>query len=120
MVLGVCPVEVVPAEVGKVLKKTVRDEDIVSRYGGEEFCIIFPGIAKEGIRNLGERIRIKIEKHKFYKEKVQPTGQLTISLGGAVFPKDANDMHGLIQKADEALYQAKHLGRNQMRIYNQK
>jgi len=107
-------------EVGKVLKKTVRDEDIVSRYGGEEFCIIFPGITKEGIRNLGERIRIKIEKHKFYKEKVQPTGQLTVSLGGAVFPKDATDMHGLIQKADEALYQAKHLGRNQMRIYNQK
>jgi len=107
-------------EVGKVLKKTVRDEDIVSRYGGEEFCIIFPGIAKEGIRNLGERIRIQIEKHKFYKEKVQPTGKLTISLGGASFPKDASDMHDLIQRADEALYKAKHLGRNQMQIYGQK
>jgi diguanylate cyclase (GGDEF)-like protein len=105
-------------EVGKVLRKTVRDEDIVSRYGGEEFCIIFPGIAKEGIQSLGERIRIKIEKHKFYKEKVQPTGQLTISLGGATYPKDANDMHTLIQKADEALYRAKHLGRNQMQIFS--
>jgi len=107
-------------EVGKVLKKTVRDEDIVSRYGGEEFCIIFPGISKEGIQNLCERIRLKIEKHKFYKEKVQPTGQLTISLGGASYPKDATDMHGLIQRADEALYKAKHLGRNQMQIFNQK
>jgi diguanylate cyclase (GGDEF)-like protein len=107
-------------EVGKVLRKTVRDEDIVSRYGGEEFCIIFPGIAKEGIKNLCERIRLKIEKHKFYKEKVQPTGQLTISLGGASYPKDANDMHGLIQRADEALYKAKHLGRNQMQIFGQK
>jgi diguanylate cyclase (GGDEF)-like protein len=106
-------------EVGKVLRKTVRDEDIVSRYGGEEFCIIFPGIAKEGIRSLGERIRIKIEKHKFYKEKVQPTGKLTISLGGATFPKDAIDMHTIIQKADEALYRAKHLGRNQMQIFDQ-
>jgi diguanylate cyclase (GGDEF)-like protein len=106
-------------EVGKVLRKTVRDEDIVSRYGGEEFCIIFPGIAKEGITSLCERIRIKIEKHKFYKEKVQPTGSLTISLGGATFPKDAGDMHTIIQKADEALYRAKHLGRNQMQIYNQ-
>jgi diguanylate cyclase (GGDEF)-like protein len=104
-------------EVGKVLRKTVRDEDIVSRYGGEDFCIIFPGIAKEGITSLCERIRIKIEKHKFYKEKVQPTGMLTISLGGASFPKDANDMHTLIQKADEALYRAKHLGRNQIQIY---
>ena len=106
-------------EVGKVLRKTVRDEDIVSRYGGEEFCIIFPGIAKEGIQSLCERIRIKIEKHKFYKEKVQPTGQLTVSLGGATYPKDANDMHTLIQKADEALYRAKHLGRNQMQIFSQ-
>jgi len=106
-------------EVGKVLRKTVRDEDIVSRYGGEEFCIIFPGIAKEGITNLCERIRIKIEKYKFYKEKVQPTGKLTISLGGAAFPKDASDMHTLIQKADEALYRAKHLGRNQMQIFSQ-
>jgi diguanylate cyclase (GGDEF)-like protein len=105
-------------EVGKVLRNTVRDEDIVSRYGGEEFCIIFPGIAKEGIQSLCERIRIKIEKHKFYKEKVQPTGRLTISLGGATYPKDAKDMHMLIQKADEALYRAKHLGRNQMQIFS--
>jgi diguanylate cyclase (GGDEF)-like protein len=104
-------------EVGKVLRNTVRDEDIVSRYGGEEFCIIFPGIAKEGIKSLCERIRIKIEKYKFYKEKVQPTGKLTISLGGANFPTDAKDMHTLIQKADEALYRAKHLGRNQMQIF---
>jgi len=101
-------------EVGKMLRKTVRDEDIVSRYGGEEFCIIFPGIAKEEIFNLGERIRENMEKHRFYKEKVQPLGKITISLGGSTYPDDAEGMHGLIQKADEALYQAKHLGRNRM------
>ncbi len=88
-------------EVGKVLRKTVRDEDIVSRYGGEEFCVIFPGIGKEENMNLGERIRLKIEAHKFYKEKVQPIGNLTISLGGATYPDDASEIHGLIQKADE-------------------
>jgi len=104
-------------EVGKVLRKTVRDEDIVSRYGGEEFCVIFPGIGDEENANLGERIRQKIEAHKFYKEKVQPVGQLTISLGGSTYPDDASEIHGLIQKADEALYQAKHLGRNQIQIY---
>jgi diguanylate cyclase (GGDEF)-like protein len=104
-------------EVGKVLRKTVRDEDIVSRYGGEEFCVIFPGIGKEENMNLGERIRFKIETHKFYKEKVQPIGQLTISLGGATYPDDASEIHGLIQKADEALYHAKHMGRNQIQIY---
>jgi len=105
-------------EVGKVLRQTVRDEDIVSRYGGEEFCIIFPGIEKIGIQNLGERIRKRMEKHKFYKEKVQPAGQLTISLGGATYPDDAIEMHDLIQKSDEALYRAKHLGRNQMQVFS--
>ena len=105
-------------EVGKVLRQTVRDEDIVSRYGGEEFCIIFPGIEKIGIQNLGERIRKRMEKHKFYKEKVQPHSRLTVSLGGATYPDDARDMNELIQKADEALYQAKNLGRNKMIIYN--
>jgi diguanylate cyclase (GGDEF)-like protein len=105
-------------EVGKVLRKTVRDEDIVSRYGGEEFCVIFPGIAKEDMEHLGDRIRQRIEAHKFYKEKVQPIGQLTVSLGGATYPDDASDIHDLIQKADEALYRAKHLGRNQMQLYN--
>jgi diguanylate cyclase (GGDEF)-like protein len=105
-------------EVGKVLRKTVRDEDIVSRYGGEEFCVIFPGIGKEETKNLGERIRQKIEEHKFYKEKVQPAGQLTISLGGATYPEDAVDIHDLIQKSDEALYRAKHLGRNQMQNFS--
>ena len=105
-------------EVGKVLRKTVRDEDIVSRYGGEEFCVIFPGIAKQDIRPLGDRIRQRIESHKFYKEKIQPVGQLTVSLGGSTYPDDASDIHDLIQKADEALYRAKHLGRNQMQLYN--
>ena len=55
---------------GKVIKSTVRDEDVVSRYGGEEFCIILPGSSKESMKKLGERVRQQVEVHKFYKEKV--------------------------------------------------
>lgn len=106
---------------GEILKSTGRKEDIVSRYGGEEFCIILPGIAKKDMRPLGERIRKKIEIYKFYKEKVQPSGKLTISLGGATYPDDAKNDKELIQRADEALYTAKNMGRNQIRLYcNQK
>ena len=105
---------------GKVLKNTVRDEDIVSRYGGEEFCIILPGIAKKDMIPLGERIRKKIEIIKFYKEEVQPLGKLTISLGGAAFPDDAKNIDELIQRADDALYTAKNFGRNQIRLYSRK
>ena len=103
---------------GRVLKSTVRDEDVVSRYGGEEFCIILPGISKNDITPLGERVRRIIELHQFYKERVQPTGRLTVSLGGATYPDDAKESDELIQKADQALYRAKNLGRNQLIIFD--
>jgi diguanylate cyclase (GGDEF)-like protein len=102
---------------GRVLKSTVRDEDVVSRYGGEEFCIILPGISKKGILTLGERVRRIIELHKFYKETVQPGGRMTVSLGGATYPDDAKNPDDLVQRADQALYKAKNYGRNQLVIY---
>jgi len=102
---------------GRVLKSTVRDEDVVSRYGGEEFCIILPGISKDGISVLGERVRKIIELHKFYKETVQPGGRITVSLGGATYPDDAKNPDDLIQRADQALYKAKNHGRNQLVNY---
>jgi diguanylate cyclase (GGDEF)-like protein len=66
---------------------------------------------------LGERVRQQVETHKFYKEKVQPLGKITISLGGATYPDDGDNTDLLIQRADEALYFAKNMGRNQLRIY---
>jgi diguanylate cyclase (GGDEF)-like protein len=103
--------------IGKILKNTIRDEDIVARYGGEEFCIILPGIEKKGIPILGERVRKKVESEKFFKQEVQPGGQLTISVGTATFPDDAKNFSDIIEKADKALYQAKNAGRNQLKIY---
>ena len=105
---------------GRVLKSTIRDEDVVSRYGGEEFCIILPGISKEDIYPLGERVRSIIELHQFYKERVQPEGRITVSLGGATYPDDAKDGDELVLKADQALYQAKNHGRNRLVIFNKK
>ena len=103
---------------GRVLKSTVRDEDIVSRYGGEEFCIILPGISKQDISPLGERVRRIIELHQFYKERVQPEGRITVSLGGSTYPDDAKDGDELVLKADQALYKAKNHGRNKLVLFN--
>jgi diguanylate cyclase (GGDEF)-like protein len=104
--------------IGSVLKITARDDDIVTRYGGEEFCVILPGVEKEVIRNLAERIRENVESFRFYKEDVQPDGKLTISLGGATFPDDADSFDDLVSKADAALYQSKHDGRNRFTLYS--
>lgn len=98
--------------VGWILKNTVRDGDIVNRYGGEEFAIIMPGMEKDLVEVLAERIRFKIEEFPFYKQHVQPGGNLTISLGGSTFPNDASNFENLINKADQALYYSKKAGRN--------
>ncbi len=104
---------------GWILKNAVRDEDIVNRYGGEEFCIILPGIEKDIIQILGERLRSKIEEYPFYKENVQPGGRITVSLGGSCFSDDADNFEDLVYKADQALYKSKNAGRNILTIYSE-
>lgn len=95
-----------------LLQTSVRDNDIVCRYGGEEFAIILPGTEDQGAFILAERIRSKVEEAKFYREEVQPDGNITISIGVASFPEDAVTMEDLIVSADKALYEAKNAGRN--------
>ena len=102
--------------VGWILKNTVRDGDIVNRYGGEEFAIIMPGMEKELIDVLAEHIRSKIEEFPFYKQHVQPSDNLTISLGGSTYPDDAKNFETLVNKADQALYHSKKIGRNRCTI----
>ena len=102
---------------GWILKNAVRDEDIVNRYGGEEFSIILPGLDKKVISILAERIRQKVEEHPFYKEHIQPGKRMTVSLGGAAFPEDADNYEELVKKADAALYYSKKAGRNRFTLY---
>jgi len=102
---------------GWILKNSVREEDIVNRYGGEEFCIILPNIEKDVITILGERIRQKVEEYPFYKENVQPGGRITVSIGGSSFPDDADNFEELVYKADQALYKSKNSGRNRLTVF---
>lgn len=88
---------------------------IIARYGGEEFAVLLPGVAKEKARVLAEQIRKAMEGYRFTirRERVQ----MTVSIGVATLPKDTLDEEELIRKADEALYQAKRAGRNQVVVW---
>jgi len=104
--------DVILKEIAKILKSTLREIDIIGRYGGEEFIVALSGIGREGAFQAAERLRSNIEHSVFkaYDEKVSST----ISIGVASFPEDGVDENVLIESADKALYKAKEKGRNRV------
>jgi len=100
--------------VAEILSKASRKTDTVARYGGEEFVIIAPEFDADSALALGERLRSAVAEHQFSNEKKQPGGDLTISVGIALYPEKNCDAVGLLQCADEALYEAKNSGRNRV------
>lgn len=104
------------SELGQILGEIVRGYDFASRYGGDEFTIILPQQHRpEDADKVAERIRSSVEAHEFSgKTRTKAVKiKITVSLGVATYPgKDVSDYENLIEKADEALYQAKLSGRN--------
>ncbi len=100
-----------------LLQQNTRDVDTVFRYGGEEFSVIIPEVGKQEAYAMAERIRRVIQEHVFPYEEDQPDGNLTVSMGVANLPDDAEEGDGLIEMADRALYIAKQTGRNRVCVY---
>ncbi len=105
-------------EVAEILKNSVRRVDLVCRYGGEEFALILPQTDKEGGLQVAERIRWAAENHSF--KAYDKISKVTVSIGVATFPDDANQMGELIERADKAMYRAKQLGRNRVVAYKRR
>jgi diguanylate cyclase (GGDEF)-like protein len=99
---------------GGVLRTQLRNIDIPTRYGGEEFAIIMPHTPKPFAVNVAERLRVSVEGSNFFEDDRLRT--VTVSIGVAAYPTDATDMDTLIGAADNALYEAKHGGRNRVAV----
>ena len=111
------------AAVAASVRDEVRDEDLVGRFGGEEFVVLLQGAEREdprsGARAVAERIRERIAALRVAvagpHETVVVEG-LTVSIGGATAPRDGNDLAALLEIADAAMYEAKRAGRNLVRM----
>lgn len=99
-----------------LIQGSVRAEDVFSRYGGEEFAVISRGITVESAIIMGERIRHAVEHHPFQWNGTRMPITLSLGLAGLPNPKIGTPTD-LIAAADEALYDAKRGGRNQVKIY---
>jgi diguanylate cyclase (GGDEF)-like protein len=97
--------------IGMLLRGHVRSQDIVCRYGGEEFCMVLLDTSPEVALKRAEKIRraVKYINSTFNGEMLPP---LTISLGVASYPNHGETPHSLITLADKALYWAKNNGRD--------
>jgi diguanylate cyclase (GGDEF)-like protein/PAS domain S-box-containing protein len=98
-------------EIGLLLQKHVRGDDIACRLGGEEFLLIMPGAQLEIARQRAERLREAV-KQLAVSFRGQTLGAITISIGVAVHPEQGSDTDSVLQAADKALYVAKESGRD--------
>ena len=101
--------------ISKVLKQNARSVDIPSRFGGEEFNILLPGINSVGAKLAAERIRVAIAN-----EKINTIGQITASIGVVTFLEHTDNPDELLELADQAMYKAKLNGRNQVCVSKSK
>jgi diguanylate cyclase (GGDEF)-like protein len=104
---------------GQALRNYIRAIDVAARYGGEEFTIILPQTSKEDARIIAERLCKEIERNETLQKKYPDFAGLTVSIGLATFPDDAETFEELIRNADRALYQAKLQGKNRVVTFNE-
>ena len=98
-------------QVAERLQQVVRPGDVVARYGGEEFAILVPGVGGVQLTELAERLRQAIAELPMRPTQSAWVG-ITVSVGAASLPGHAGSVAELVTFADNALYAAKHAGRN--------
>ena len=97
-------------ETAQLFVKSIRDRDMVFRYGGDEFTIIMLQTPKSKAKKVGERLLTEVRKNL----------PITVSIGLATYPEDADTKYDLVVKADEALYKAKRKNKDRLCSYTKR
>lgn len=99
--------------VARTLTEILKGRDVVARFGGEEFVVLLPETPIEGGMKVADMIRATIAKKELKRRDTGETyGSITVSLGVSRYRKTGDTLPALIKRADDALYQSKHKGRN--------
>lgn len=105
-------------ELSRILTESVRESDIVIRYGGEEFMVLLVGVnSQEDALQIANKIRVSVSENEI---DVYAGSKLrkTVSIGLSMFPQDASSFESAIKNADIALYEAKNEGRNKVKRFS--
>jgi diguanylate cyclase (GGDEF)-like protein len=105
--------------IARCVHGSIRAIDVAARYGGEEFTLILPQTSKLEAQRIAQRICEEVAAMRISHQLLDSYERLTISIGLAAYPDDANTPEGLIRCADTALYTAKDLGKNQVVAYRE-
>jgi len=100
--LGHIKGDVTLRKVAKIMSANIRDNDMIFRYGGEEFCVLLPGVPLEKAKSIAERMRAQVEDS--FSGHDLP---VTISIGVSISEGDISETRQLLELADKALYRAK-------------
>ncbi len=104
--------DIVLRELAGILSRSLRARDFLARYGGEEFCVLMPGISGSRAALVLERLRRAVEEFVFASAELSNPLHVTVSVGISTSPDDGTQPSELIARSDEALYEAKRLGKN--------
>ena len=107
------------ANLAILLKKILRDNDLIYRYGGDEFVIIVKDITPESVYNVAKRVLEEVGNHKFHTQKHSfdqddKNFQVSVSIGVSICPQDVDSEEDMLILADKRMYEAKDAGRNRV------